>query len=49
MKRLLSQYCVIGSINWTLTEMTLQVIRTFDRKMLRKIHGQIQDKRKLAP
>jgi len=33
-----------GSVTWTITHMTEQMLRTYERKILRRIYGPIQDK-----
>jgi len=42
-KTLIKPVLCYGSVTWTLTHVTKQTICTFERKLLRKIYGQIQD------
>jgi hypothetical protein len=38
-----------GSVTWTLTQMTEQILYTFDKKILRRIYLPVQDKGRWQP
>jgi hypothetical protein len=38
-----------ASVTWTQTQMTEQMLCTFERKILRRIYGPVEDKRRWRP
>jgi hypothetical protein len=38
-----------GSVTWTLTQITEQILNTFERKILRRIYGPIQERERWLP
>jgi hypothetical protein len=48
MQDYIKQLCY-GSVIWTLTQMTEQMLCTLEREMLRRIYGPMQDKGRWRP
>jgi len=47
-KTLIKPILCYGSVTWTLTQTSEQMLNTYERKILRRIYGPIHEGRKLA-